>query len=362
MRLFAAVTFSLAAALAAPAQAYTPESGTWWNPAEPGTGVFIEVQDNFLVAAVFTGDAQGRPIWYTATKFLTGNALFDATLDLTTNVQCPGCTYPGRATTQAGAGGSIRLTFNPNDPTKATLRWGNGRTVPYERFAFYAKRPEDPASIPLETTKMLGEWQYVLDFSSNTSSQFDYYGDVLVFDEYEFRSASNRWYFEGCRADNSRVGGCSTNALAFHSAAGFYDPITRKTVVIVDDNERNYVLYEAYVGTNDSFGKYRDTTINDDDSTVTVYPKGFDPFNYSRYPVRVFRTASRTFVQEGVGPSKALATAVTGPTPGLADRLAASGIEPTYVGKAAGSRFDRAALLPAIQALEARLEEKRAGR
>ena len=349
MRLLAAVTLSRAAALAAPAQAYTPESGTWWNPAEPGTGIFIEVQDNFLVAAVFTADAQRRPVWYTATKFLTGNALFDATLDLTTNVQCPGCTYPGAPSTQTAAGGSLRLTFDPNDPTKASLRWGNGRTVPYERFAFYAKRPEDPASIPVESTKMLGEWQYVLDFSSNANSAFDYYGDVLVFDDYEFRGASNRWYFEGCRADNSRVGGCSTNALSFHSAAGYFEPASGLHAIVVDDTTANYVLYLADMGTNSAEGE------------VTVYPKGGNPANFTAYPMRTFRTASRTFVQEGVGPSKALAaTAAKGPTPGLADRLAAAGIEPTFVGKSAGSRFDRAALLPAIQALEARLEEKRA--
>jgi hypothetical protein len=351
MRALAAICFSLAAALAAPAQAYTPESGTWWNPNESGTGIFIEVQDNFLVAAVFTGDTQGRPVWYTATKFLTGNALFDATLDLTTNVQCPGCVYPGRPTTQAGAGGSIRLTFDPNDPTKATLRWGNGRTVAYERYAFYAKRPEDPASIPLEATKMLGEWQYLLDFSSNANSAFDYYGDVLVFDDYSFRTASNRWYFEGCRADNSRVGGCSSNALSFHSAAGYFDPGSGLHAIVVDDTTSNYVLYLADMGTNSAEGE------------VTVYPKGGNPANFTAYPMRTFRTASRTFVQEGVGPSKALATsAASGQTPGLADRLAAAGIEPAAAGKTATSRFDRAALLPAIQELEARLEAKRAER
>ena len=347
MRVLAAVSFSLAAAaFALPAQAYTPESGTWWNPNESGTGIFIEVQDNFLVAAVFTGDAQGRPIWYTATKFLTGNALFDATLDLTTNVQCPGCVYPGRATTQAGAGGSIRLTFDPTDPTKATLRWGNGRTVPYERYAFYAKRPEDPSGIPLQATKMLGEWQMVLDFSQNSGASFDYYGDVLVFDDYSFRNS--RWYFEGCRADNSEDGGCTNDALAFHSAAGYFDSVTGLHVIVVDDSTSNYALYLTDTGTNSAEGE------------VTVYPKGGNPANYTSYPMRTFRTASRTFVQEGVGPSKrAPANAATGPVQGLADRLAAAGIDLDAAPKSGrSSKFDRTALLPEIQALEAALEAK----
>jgi hypothetical protein len=345
MRLLAGVTsLCLAFGFAAPAKAYTPESGTWWNPNESGTGIFIEVQDNFLVAAVFTGDAQGRPVWYTATKFLTGNALFDATLDLTTNVQCPGCTYPGRATTQAGAGGSIRLTFDPNDPTKATLRWGNGRTVPYERFAFYAKRPEDGA-VPLEVTKMLGEWQTVMDFSANPNSSFDYYGDVLVFDDYQFRNG--RWYFEGCRADNSQVGGCSNSALANHSAAGYYDPLTGLHATVVDDSPSNWVLYLADMNTNDAEGE------------ITVYPKGGNPANFGSNPMRTFRTASRTFVQEGIGPSKKHTAAQRG----LADQLRAAGVDVDAAPKAgAVSRFDRAALQAVIAGLEAAIEARKTGR
>lgn len=348
MRVLAAVCFSLAAAVSLPAQAYTPESGTWWNPNESGTGIFIEVQDNFLVAAVFTGDAQGRPVWYTATKFLTGNALFDATLDLTTNVQCPGCSYPGPGTTQTGAGGTIRLTFNPDDPTRATLRWGNGRTVPFERYAFYAKRPEDASSVPVEVTKMLGEWQNVMDFSASTTSSFDYYGDVLVFDEYRFRNG--RWYFEGCRADNSQVGGCSNNALSFHSAAGYYDASSGLHATVVDDSAANYVLYLADMGTNSAEGE------------ITVYPKGGNPSNYASYPIRTFRTASRTFVQEGVGPSMLQAKAAA-PTRGLSDQLAAAGVDLTASPKAGtASRFDRAALQVHIAALEDAIEARKAAR
>lgn len=344
MRVLAAVSFSLAAAFALPAQAYTPESGTWWNPNESGTGIFIEIQDNFMVAAVFTGDAQGRPVWYTATKFLTGNALFDATLDLTTNVQCPGCTYPGRASTQAGAGGTIRLTFDANDPTKATLRWGNGRTVPYERFAFYAKRPEDGPR-PLEVTKMLGEWQAVMDFSANANSSFDYYGDVMVFDDTRLRDGV--WYYEGCRPDNSQVGGCSNNALARHGAAGSYNPVTGLNSMVIDDSTSNWVLYVADMGTNSAEGE------------ITVYPKGGQPQNYTSYPMRIFRTASRTFVQEETGPSKKAA----GPARGLADQLRAAGIDIDAAPKAGRvSKFDLAAMQPAIAALEASLEARAAQR
>jgi len=57
---------------------------------------------------------------------------------------------------------------------------------------------------------------------------------------------------------------------------------------------------------------------------VSVYRKGTNPVNY--YPTRGFRTASRKFVQDGVGPSKA-ATA-SAPRPGVAELLAAQGVAP----------------------------------
>lgn len=333
---------------AAPAQAYTPESGIWWAPTEPGSGYVIEIQDNLMVLAYYGGNAQGQSTWWTAVGFLDGNALFNnVPLDLTIGSQCIGCNYTGSPTVQAGAGGTVRVAFDANDNTKATLTWGNGRQVRIERYGFYLKRPEDfSTSVPLDVTKMLGEWQMVLDFSDNSASDFDYYGDVVVLDEYSFDGPTNRWYFEGCRADNSEVGGCSQNALAFHSAAGFYDNASGLHATVVDDSQSNYVLYVADMGTNAAEGE------------ITVYPKGRDPDDYAAYPMRTFRTASRTFVQEGVGPSKA---GVVGAHAGLGDKLiAARGELPTASTQA--SKFDRAKLAPLVRELEARLEAKRAAR
>lgn len=347
MRLLTGLTSLALATLFAvsPVQAYTPESGIWWNPSQPGSGYTIEIQDNLMVMSYYGGDAQGRSTWYTALGFLNGNALFDnKPLDLTIGSQCVGCPYTVAPTIQAGAGGTVRIAFNANDNTKATLTWGNGRTVQIERYAFYLKRPEDTAATPLAVTKMLGEWQAVMDFSKNAQASVDYYGDVLVFDEFSFDTPSNRWYFDGCRADNSEDGGCSQNALAFHSASGFFDNASGLHAIVVDDTTANYVLYLTDTGTNAAEGE------------ITVYPKGTNPSNYDAYPMRAFRTASRTYVQQGVGPSKAAARGDDVVT-GLADKLIASGFVARAVSQGK-SKFDRAALLPMIQAMEARLEAK----
>ena len=329
-------SLSLASLLAtSAAHAYTPESGIWWNPAEPGTGVVIEVQDNFMVVAAFVGDAQGKATWYTSGALLTGNARFDGSLDLTSGSQCPGCAYTGFPTVQGGAGGPVRIVFDANDQTKAVLTWANGRSINIERYPFYLRRAQDGTSVPVQATKMLGEWQAVMDFSSNAASSFDYYGDVWVFDDFARDNATNRWYYDGCRPDNSQVGGCSQNALAFHSASGYYDEAAKLQVVVVDDSTANYALYLVETGTNDGEGE------------ITVYPKGQNPSNYNAYPMQVFRTASRTFVQQGSGPSKAVA----GDRAGLGEKVGVRS-------DATESKFDRAALGDVIEALEARLESK----
>jgi hypothetical protein len=43
----------------APARAFTPESGFWWAPNEPGSGIALEIQDNFVFLAAYTYDQDG---------------------------------------------------------------------------------------------------------------------------------------------------------------------------------------------------------------------------------------------------------------------------------------------------------------
>lgn len=336
-----------AAFASAPAHAYTPESGIWWNPNESGTGVVMEVQDNLLVVAAYVGDAQGNPTWYTATAFLQGNALFEGSLDLTDGSQCIGCPYPGIPAVIPGAGGALRIVFDPDDETKAALTWANGRTIPIERFEFYTRRPEDSNSVPTDITKMLGEWQWVTDFSNGTTVNISpYYGEVLVFDQFIFSNQEQRWLYDGCRPDDSLIGGCSTGdngALSLHSASGYYDAAENLQVIVVDDSTDNYALYVARIGTNDGEGE------------VTIYRKGTNPGD-NAFPARAWRSASRTYVQEGVGPNKRVGTSITRRT-GMGDALSVDGKLPEQR-VAVKSKFDRAALAPIVRALEARIEAR----
>src|ERR1051326_8416883 len=50
-------------ALSAPAYAVVPQTGWWWNPNTPGTGFFIEQQNNTLFMTAFLYASNGQATW-----------------------------------------------------------------------------------------------------------------------------------------------------------------------------------------------------------------------------------------------------------------------------------------------------------
>lgn len=277
--------------LAGPARAYTPESGVWWNPNEPGTGLILDLQDNFLAVSLFVGTPAGTPTWYTATGFLTGNARFDGQLDYFPGAQCIGCGFRA-VSPQPGAGGPIRILFDPDDPARATLTIG-GRTTQIERFRFYFKRPEDEQQVPGvpgDLTRLMGEWQAVLDYSGTAQGPASYFGDVLIFDNVDRDSLG--YYVDGCRPAESLGGFCSDTDLDLRYAVAEYVFSTNTHVIVVENSPTTFASYFVTLGTNDFAGE------------VSVYNRNSVPTVF--FPARGFRSASRTFVQEGVGPSRKL--------------------------------------------------------
>ena len=103
-----------------------------------------------------------------------------------------------------------------------------------------------------------------------------------------------------------------------------------------------YALYVMKVGTNDGSGEF------------TLYPQGRNPDNYNTFPARAFRTASRTFVQEGIGPSKRASSENAG-TSGLASLLHS---QAKSASDSRPSQFDRDALAPIVRALETQLQTR----
>ncbi len=277
MRFFQKLALVATFFLTAQTQAFTPESGIWWNPNESGSGYAIEIQDNFLFVALYVYDVDGNPTWYTAGTTLEGNALFNGDLHYTYNGPCIDCTYTAPITI-LGQRGPITINFITE--TTATIQF-EGAVKNIEYFNFL---------LGDETDRMLGEWQTVIDFSS-TGQGFPFSADVLLFD---LITTTNGKYAEGCRPDNTIDGFCTDFALNNHDVAATYDPVDNQLLVVVNEDTNYWLAY------------YLDIGVNQFDGEAELYPK-VGGHNNIFYPVRGFRTASRSFIETGVGPSKAQA-------------------------------------------------------
>ncbi|MCF6300316.1 MAG: hypothetical protein L3J52_04250 [Proteobacteria bacterium] len=263
-------------------QAFTPESGFWWNPEESGSGYSIEIQDNFIFVAFYVYDEFGNPTWYSANGFLDGNSFFDAFLNYTFNGSCIDCTYT-RPITLHGDGGPVTIEFLTE--TTGTIQFG-GAIKNFERFSFYLGN---------ELEKMLGEWQVVADTTGFTDSDvYPYFADVLIFNQTEVFEGDS--IVTGCRSESTVFNNC-TNFAYNNEIAAYYDSVEQLLYVVVDDSDDYFLTYVVKTGFNqfDGFGYY--------------YLKGTQPdFGLDGYLVRGFRSASRSFVDSGVGPSKTTAS------------------------------------------------------
>lgn len=290
MRLIRTALIASILAFSSAASAFTPENGTWWNPAEPGSGYLIEIQDNFLFLAGYMYAPDGRPTFYTAQGTMNGNARFLGELSTFSNGQCLGCVWR-QPSVQLGAGGPIEIIFDTETAARMTL---GGRQVPIQRFDYALTRtPGD-----VKTDMMLGEWQLTIDFSASSTVGFPFYGDVLVYQTVD--RAPSPDIFDGCRAGNSLDGRCSQAAIANHDSSGFYQASSGNHYLIVNDDRDNFAYYIVKTGTYQF------------DGIVKICPKSLSNVttqclqsnNYRSFPVRGHRTASRTFVLSGSGPNE----------------------------------------------------------
>lgn len=305
MNKFRALIASAVLASSAPAFAFTPESGIWWNPAEGGRGFVIEVQDNVLSIGAYVYDSQGRAQWFTSGGIMNGNSLYQGTLDLYSNGQATGGVYraPSRV---IGAGGNVRIDFLTE--TRGRMTWAGGIT-PIERVNLLGSNEQ----------RMLGEWQTIMDFSSSGSGLYPFIGDTLVFRQVINRPGSQPDEFAGCRADNALVASCSSSALRDHDAAGYFEPIRRAGipsqlgnsyhVIVVNDSAQNFLGYFVNVG-GASFEGF-----------VSLYSKAPGTLPTRFYPVRGFRTASRARVVTGVGPDSGDSSKNSAATRGISAQL-----------------------------------------
>lgn len=303
-------------AVAAPARAFTPESGWWIAVNEPGYGFSIEIQDNFLFMVAFTYDANDpRPTrWVAAEGLMANNATFSAPLYSRAGGTCVGCPFQQPGPTVA-IGSNMAISFDTE--TEATLTWA-GRTLNIKRFDFYLSR--NPAVRP-KTELWLGEWQVVLDFSPIPQARdFPYFGEVLVFD-FPFDGGNgqipnNTTVVEGCRPDTSLAGFCSNAALANHEAAVSYSVSDGTNFIVVEEDAGTWFAFEVTVGTNqfDGIMKRCPRTIPENQLVAQC----IDNNSFPQLPVRGWRSASRAFIRGDDNAPSAAPDAAAAAAPGSA--------------------------------------------
>lgn len=285
---------------ALPARAFTPESGWWWNPDESGRGFNIEIQDNVAVISTYVFEPSGDPIWFLGTGRVLGYGGSDPSpfvqtqLDGYENGQCITCDYDDPPDPIPRQGGAFRIDFTSR--TTGIITWSDDSTTPIQRFEYAWSD---------ETEKMLGEWQMVVDFSSETEDGFAFWsGDALVFDE--ILSDEMGPYYAGARKYSRAFETGDAGDLG--DAAGQYDDPSGDapgspgihTIVVENSSkpEEKWLAYYVTVGTNGIDGiaeVYCDTEVLGDDCGPTG----------QGVPARGWRSASRKFVQDGSGPAKA---------------------------------------------------------
>ena len=338
---------------AAPARAFTPENGFYWNPAEPGRGYNIEIQDNFLALTVYAFAQNGSATWFTSAGPMQGNSVYNGTLDAFTGGQCLGCNFTPTVP-NLGAGGAVSINFTSE--IRGTMTLG-GRTIPIERFDYFLTRTAGD----VRTEMMLGEWQIVLDLYNRRNvdagyADYPYYGDIVVFDAVDRAPATD--LFTGCRPTSSQAGPpCDATSRSLHDAAGFYSASDGEHVIVVKDVPATATTSAVYLAYYVVTGTYQF------DGFVEVCAQNqCGNAGASLYPVRGFRTASRSFVQTGTGPSNDAVKLGGAATAGLYSRLlGAGGTLPQGLSAAevkAGHGIDIEALAPQTNALIQKMQSE----
>lgn len=270
MRYLAIVLLTL---FSSAALAFTPDDGLWWNPSQSGRGFNIDVQNEILILTVYVYTQSGEPVWYQGVGYLTRTSHgVKASGELTRfhDGQCIGCEYR-KPEKQTGFAGPFTLTFHSR--TTATLEWAGG-TLPIRRTIYAYKNEWD---------KMLGEWQFVIDFTShpNVTENYFFSADILRFFHVDSDPGEVKHYI-GYRLHSQYA----RTGEGLGDAAGKYVPSNDAHVIVVDDSNRqpNCLLYYVRAGTTKLTG------------IAEFFPCDGSP-DFEGYPVTGVRTMSKAEVR-----------------------------------------------------------------
>jgi len=153
-----------------------PESGAWFDPAEPGTGLFLELQNGTLVGTYFGFDGNGNDAWLLFTGPLVAGKTtannddpevvwdVEANLDRFTNGRCiVDCTGGQSDNTKESSNtvGTIRLEFLGRSLARFSVDGGPMQEIVPLLFGVPGFN-ETPETSKLFSPVLTGRWIFVL--------------------------------------------------------------------------------------------------------------------------------------------------------------------------------------------------------
>ncbi len=237
------------------AAAVAPINGLWWNPEEPGRGIFIETQDDITVAAFYHYDNSGNNQWWLVAGQLklnsAGNMQLDGRWLQYNSGQCPGCNWRQAGSNDAGA---VSIEFL-NDYS-AMLYWQGGAT-PIQRQYWAFENLID---------MLTGAW------------------NVILLDELGIPLASGLWLDQP--QGNVLTGIDELDGLVYAE----YFPDSGNLVMIDDSPTSFSIYYDVYMRANKFYAWY---WIEEDGDLPQGNPDGL---------ATGYRWASKSRVTTGQGP------------------------------------------------------------
>ena len=179
----------LLSAMCGNANAFTPRSGAWWNPAESGTGYTIDIQDGTLVLYFYSYKTNGDSEWYISSGGMSERD-YTGTLLAVRGGQSLSGAY--QAPSQTIPSGTVSIHFDTAMSGTMTLPGRTFRIVPFD---FGGGFPH----------ALLGEWVFVEQIGT-------YFADHYVFTTQSGKTSNG----DGIVVD------AVNNALCEHNVTGTY--------------------------------------------------------------------------------------------------------------------------------------------
>lgn len=173
-----------------------PKNGVWYNKGQPGSGMFIDIQDSYLAIGWFAYDAAtGEPVWYMSDGPMSSATTYTGNMWKFLNGQPIGGPYsPPNQTTI----GTISINFHSDSSGTVACPMG---TVEVERQVRENTNPAPPVNEQKAKTELLkGHWWMTI-FMLTT-----FYDDIDLWQLNQ--DSEGHWYLGGVNEyGNLAVGG-----------------------------------------------------------------------------------------------------------------------------------------------------------